>query len=134
MLNLDGISKEEALSFLPSKFVAEFNHALSLESMLFLISEYGGTNIYIPEPSYAKDGVLDGLPAKDIHAICEIASGCIIEIPKGEKFRAYIRDQEIIKLAISGIGYNEIARQYDITTRTVRRIIHKSRIEQSRDM
>lgn len=127
MLEQNDISKEEALSFLPLNFVKLFSPVLSLKSILHLINEHGGESIYISNPDQAKAGSLSGMSEKDIHAICGLASGCIIEIPSGAKLRLHMRNKEIIRLADHGAHYNAIARQYDITQRHVRKIIKKSR-------
>ncbi len=132
MSELNDISEKEVLSLLPTKFVESFSPMLSLESMLLLIDKHGGENIFISTPDLAKDGALSGMSDKDIQAICTAASGCYFAVPKGMKFHTYMRNKEIVRLANSGTEFNTLSRRFHITQRQLRRIVKKSRAEQSR--
>lgn len=134
MSELNDISEKEVLSLLPTKFVESFSPMLSLESMLLLIDKHGGENIFISTPDLVKDGALSGMSDKDIQAICATANGCYLEVPKGTKFHTYMRNKEIVKLVDSGTKFNTLSRRYHLTQRQLRKILQKSRKEQSQDM
>ncbi|MEJ1341191.1 MAG: hypothetical protein RPU14_03835 [Candidatus Sedimenticola sp. (ex Thyasira tokunagai)] len=123
MPNLNDITKEKALSYLPEIFVEEVGHVLSLEGIIWLIENFGGTGVNIPKHSATAKNRFHGLSNSDIEGLCHQFSGTSLSVPIGANLLRFIRNCSIMKMRDEGLSAHVIARRHKMTERNVWLII-----------
>lgn len=100
----------------------EISAMIGIEATAKLVAEYGGTRLYIGS-SLNPDKELFKLLGQEIaQKLTREFGGLRPEIPRGVKAHAYQRNEKIRADRATGMTVRELARKYEFTERTIRKI------------
>jgi Mor family transcriptional regulator len=125
MLDISGLTPEEIESALPKRFKEELGAAVSTEGLLALIQHFGGEDIYIPDRFNAGGKLAHVLSEQDFQRLVLLAGRSTLKVPLGTGLRRLKRNRDVFCLSKAGWSVRQIARQHEIRTRTVYRILHE---------
>lgn len=100
----------------------DISQMIGIEATAKLVAEYGGTRLYIAS-SLNPDKKLFKLLGQEIaQKLTGEFGGLRPEIPRAVKVLAYQRNEKIRADRAAGMKVRELARNYELTERTIRKI------------
>jgi Mor family transcriptional regulator len=109
---------------------AEIVEIFGVDVAARLSQNYGGcAALYIPSKR-RKDHPLNALLGDDIAArLCAEFGGLTVEIPRAVAARLEQRNTLILTDCVRGLSQSELAKKYQLTTRTIRKITLPARLD-----
>ncbi|HCN16236.1 Mor transcription activator family protein [Streptococcus pyogenes] len=100
---------------------------VGIEAAQIIVSEFGGTELYIPHVDNLKNDhkLIGSLGIDTAKRLCRYWHGQVLNVPLNKKAEIVKRNQQIIALAKSGECPNRLATKFALHVRTIRKIIEK---------
>jgi len=100
----------------------EIAQMIGIEATAKLVAEYGGTRLYIASSLNPDKKLLKLLGQEIAQQLADEFGGLRPEIPRAVKAHAYLRNENIRADRAAGMNTRELARKYELTERTIRKI------------
>ena len=109
---------------------------VGIEAAQIIVSEFGGTELYIPHVDNLKNDhkLIGSLGIDTAKRLCRYWHGQVLNVPLNKKAEIVKRNQQIIALAKSGECPNRLATKFTLHVRTIRKIIEKDIRDRARCM
>jgi Mor family transcriptional regulator len=112
---------EALLTLLPGE-LAEIGRLIGVASCIKLVETWGGRRLYIPAHVTNGHPLAELLGLDVAMALCTAYAGERPEIPRAQGWRQTIKAHAIALARASGLSQAEVARQYGMTERGVRKV------------
>jgi Mor family transcriptional regulator len=111
----------------PSLF-SEINQMIGEAAAAKVIAQFGGGQpLYIPVKLKAEHPLCQLLGGEVAQRLADEFGGLTVEIPRGAAQQIELRNSQILVDRAAGLTQNEIARKYQLTTRTIRKVVSMNR-------
>lgn len=100
---------------------------VGIEAAQIIVSEFGGTELYIPHVDNLKANhkLVELLGIDTARRLCRYWHGQVLNVPLNKKAVIAKRNEQIIALAKQGECPNRLATKFTLHVRTIRKIIEK---------
>lgn len=100
---------------------------VGIEAAQIIVSEFGGTELYIPHVDNLKANhkLVELLGIDTARRLCRYWHGQVLNVPLNKKAVIAKRNEQIIALAKQGECPNHLATKFTLHVRTIRKIIEK---------
>lgn len=103
--------------------VDELFHLLGADAFARLTEAKGGLRILIPKAAHDGHELCRLIGLSGLMSLVDVLGGCRFDVPKGTMAEVHARHAEIRRQRLAGRSESEVAMQFGLTQRQVRRIM-----------
>jgi Mor family transcriptional regulator len=101
---------------------------LSLETVIRLVENYGGSQVYIPKTMVENSKLAQVIGPEAAQALSEVVvKGERLDVPRALRFKTHLRNREIVRRSDLGENASSLARHFQLTQRQIFKVLEDFR-------
>lgn len=116
------LQDRELMALAPPLFQELVSSGVPLRALIVLAYRFGGTSIYVPSRANERSRLTRLLYPGELSALCKVAAGEYLGIPRASCLRRELRNRWVIKLLSAGESTRQVALKAQLTQRCIFRI------------
>ncbi len=121
------LQDRELMALAPPLFHELVPSGVPLRALIVLAYRFGGTSVYVPSSANERSKLTTLLYPGELSALCKVAAGEYLGIPRASRLRRELRNRWVMKLLSAGESTRQVALKAQLTQRCIFRIAHTQR-------